>query len=304
MLDWLNQFANDIGDAATGLWTAVFWLYSLLVAVARFLFGVDAAIWNFADNALNKVASFFHTLWDLFFKALVLKLLAAVRALHKWLEDHLKPIVDWLVKARQWLDRIFRQYIKPLLNMIQHVRQFLQILRLLGVKWAAALDAKLGKFEGAIAGLFLTVRSILTGFIDIANCLADPLNLFRRPTAVLSIRRILPSLVKVTTGRPIGYFLPSPRKGAPVGIGQMPLNFNLSDPTMNPPASSYFSGDDGLGTFQGFTDGQVPDDGAVDDLTILEYFDDGLYDPPACGDPVQCLLAYQTSIFASVGAKQ
>jgi hypothetical protein len=305
MLDWLDQFASDVGDAASAtLLAAIIWVFSLLVTVANFLFAIDAALFNFTEGVFTNIGKLFHSLWNLFFQGLILNIFKALRALHKWLEDHLKPIIAWLLKARAWLQRIFQQYLKPFLNMIQRMRQFLLVLRLLGVKWAAALDAKLAQLEGRIAGIFLTVQGVLNGAIDILNCLADPLNLFRRPTAVLSIRRIIPSLVRVTTGYPIGFFMPSPRSNAPAGIGQLPLNFDSSDPSMNPPASSYFTGDDGLGAFSGFTDGAIPDDGAVDDLTILDYFNDGLYPPPNCSDPVSCLAAYQQAAFASVGQKQ
>ena len=289
MLDWLLDFTNDLGAASAAIWDALVFLFNLLVAVAKFLLQLIEDIWDALVAVFKKVASFFHMLWEDFFKKIFLGLFNVLRKLHGWLEAHLGPVIKFLGKVRNYLDRIFRLYIKPFLNMIQHVRRFLEILRLLGVKWAAALDAKLGKFEADIAGLFLTLRGIVTAGIDILNCLADPLNLFRRPTAVLSIRRIIPSLVRVTTGLPIGYFLPSPRKGVGAGLGFLPDNFDPSDPTMNPPASSYFSGDDGLGAFSGFTSGEVPDDGAVDDLTVLDYFNTDLYPPPQCTDWISCL---------------
>jgi len=301
MFDWLDQFANSLGDAAASIIAALQFLFALLVAVANFLYQLIAAVFNFLVNILKKIASFFHWLWDNFFKRIFADLLKAIRAAHQWLETHLGPFVKWMQQARAWLDRMFRLYIKPFLNMLQHVRQYLQILRLMGVKWAGALDARLGQIEGRIAGIFLEARAILTGFIDIANALADPLNLFRRPTLVLSIRRIIPSLVRVTTGLPMGYFLPSPRKNAAPGLGPTPFNFDPGNAAVNPPASEYFSNDDGLGTFSGFADGSIPDDGAVDDLSVLDIFDDGLYDTPLCQDAVHCLTVLQTQAYARIG---
>lgn len=289
MWDWLSGLANDLGGAAASLWAAIQFLFGLIVAVFQYLYKLVAAVFSFFLDLLKKVSTFLHTLWDHFFKRIFVDVMNAIRKLHSWLELHLGPFIKWLQQARAYLDRIFRLYIKPMLNLIQHVRQYLQILRLLGVKWAGALDAKLGQLEGKIAGIFLQVRAILTGFIDIANAIADPLSLLRRPTLVLSIRRTIPALVKVVTGLPLGYFLPSPHKNAPPGLGFMPLNFNPSDPNQNPPASSYFQFDDGLGPFQGFASGTVPPDSAVDDLTILDYFDDGLYGPPPCDDLVSCI---------------
>lgn len=301
MWDWLDNLANDISGQVATIYAAITWLFTVLVKVANFLWAVDLAIAEFAETTKAHIVDFFHSLYTLFLAALIAKLIAAVRALHKWLETKLKPIIDFLVALRKLINHYFNTYVKPFLNMLQHVRQYLGILRLLGVKWAGALDNRLGQIEGAIAGIFLQMRAILNAGIDILNCLADPLNLFRRPTAVLSIRRILPSLVRVSTGYPIGFFLPSPRAGSPLGVGQLPLNFNPQDPAMNPPASSYFSGDDGLGAFSGFTDGEVPDDGAVDDLTALEFFDDSLYASPVCTDLDSCIqLTVQTGATATL----
>jgi hypothetical protein len=295
MLDWLTSFANDLGGL-TALWQALVFLFNLLVAVANFLLKLILQLWDIIKSVVGWVAKVFKTLWDSFFKKIFVSLFNALRKLHGWLEAHLGPIIKWIQHARAYLDRLFRLYVKPILNMLQHVRQFLGVLRLLHIKWAAALDAKLGKVEADIAGLFLAVRGILTGAIDILNCLADPLNLFRRPTAVLSIRRIIPSLVRVLTGRPMGFFLPSPRKGVGAGLGPLPFNFTPSDTAFNPAASSYFAGDDGLGAFQGFANGTIPDDASVDDLQPLDYFNSDLYPAPDCSDFITCLQQHTATM--------
>src|SRR5437764_11983874 len=97
-------------------------------------------------------------------------------------------------------------------------------------------------------------------------------------------------MVRMLTGRPPGYFFPSPRSGSRGGIGHVKANFNPHDPTQNPPASAYLPGDDGLGNFQGFLAGQVPSDGAVDDVDMLDYFDDSLWPEPTCNDIVSCIV--------------
>jgi hypothetical protein len=298
--DWWQGITDAIGGDIAIIWQAIIALAQAIASVFAYLWKLIQDIFNFLVSVLRKVGQFLHTLWDGFFKRIFTGLYSALVKLHQWLEARLRPLLTFLTKVRAYWDRLFKLYVKPLLNMIQHVRQFLGVLRLLGVKWAAALDAKLGKFESDIAGLFLQVRAILTGTIDILNALADPLNLFRRPTAVLSMRRIIPALVKVTTGLPLGYFMPSPRKGAPLGLGFLPDNFNPADPSQNPPASSYFAFDDGLGTFSGFANGVTPDDSAVDDLTILDYFDDGLYGPPLCNDAASCLAVLQAQAYAGI----
>jgi hypothetical protein len=291
MLDWLLNTASALSGLAAAIWQAILFLFNLIIALAQFLLRLILAVLNYLADLLKKVAGFFRMLWNSFFKRIFADFFNVVRRLHGWLEQHLGPIIRYIQKMRAYMDRLFRLYVKPFLNMIQRVRQFLQVLRLLHVKWAAALDAKLAKVEADVASLFLAVRGILTGAIDILNCLADPLNLFRRPTAVLSIRRIIPSLVRVLTGLPPGYFMPSYRPGARPGLGPLPFDFTPGDPVYNPPASSYFATNDGLGLFEGFANGEVPDDGAVDDLEILDIFDDGLWPDTGCSDAASCLQA-------------
>lgn len=289
MWDWFTGGIGDLGGDIAALWGAIAWLATGVIAIADFLQKEILSMADFFKALIGKIGSLLQAIWLSFFKKIFTNAINALRKVQQWLESHLAGIIKFLQEERKWWDRMFRLYVQPILNLIQHVRQFLGILRLLGVKWAAALDAKLGKVEADIAGVFLAIRSVLTGFLDIVNALADPMNLLRRPTLVLSIRRILPTLCRVTTGLPLGFFLPSPRGNAPPGLGFLPDNFTASDPTYNPPASSYFLGDDGLGAFQGFTDGALPDDGAVDDLTLLDYFDEELYPPDQCTDLATCL---------------
>ncbi|HWY55746.1 MAG TPA: hypothetical protein VNZ03_14860 [Terriglobales bacterium] len=288
MWDWLDAFSNSLGDAAASIIAALQFLYALLVAVAQFLYSLLVAVFNFLVNILKKVAAFLHTLWDSFFKKIFTDIINAIRKLHAWLELHLGPFIKWLQQARAFLDRIFRLYIKPILNLIQHVRQYLQILRLLGVKWAGALDARLGQIEGAIAGIFLRIQGYLNAVIGIVNSLSDPLGLFRRPTFVMSMRRIFPSFMRGVSGMPLGYFFPSPRSNAGNGLGPTQFPLNLTNTTQNPLPSGYLGGDDGLGNFGGW-DGVDPlADTSMDGMTVLDYFNDDLYPEPVCSDPVSC----------------
>ena len=162
MWDWLNNAGMTLGDAAASIMAALNFLFALLVGVFQFLYQLITAVFNFFLDLMKKLATFLHTLWTSFFKRIFVDVMNAIRKLHSWLELHLGPFIKWLQQARAYLDRIFRLYIKPMLNLIQHVRQYLQILRLLGVKWAGALDAKLGQLEGKIAGRSTGVVSALS----------------------------------------------------------------------------------------------------------------------------------------------
>jgi hypothetical protein len=157
--DFLGNLGAGLGGTLAAVWDAIAGLATTLVWFAHTIIDILRKLWNLLGDLFKRIGNFFRHLWNNFFKRIFPDLMNAIRKVHTWLELHLRPIINWLVKARQWYDRMFRMYLKPMLNMIQHVRQYLQILRLLGVKWAGALDAKLGKFEADIAGLYYSHAS-------------------------------------------------------------------------------------------------------------------------------------------------
>jgi len=301
-VDFLDGLLDALGAAIDDIIAFLQWLLQELVAIFTYMWDVFAGSDNYLYGQNFYGESIFKTIWNSIIKKILLDIVLVLTKIHDWLEDHLGPIVDFLKKARAWFDRIFKQYIKPFLQLLQFVRKFLEILRLFGVKWAAKLDAVLAKVQADVMNVFLQVKAFLNGIIDILNILTDPLGLLRKPTIVLSMRRTFLSMVRVVTGRPPGWYFPSPVKGAAVGLGPVAGNTKFTNPLTNPPGSSFLGGDDGLGGFSGFTSGQVPDDGAVDDIDPLDYFNEDLWPAPTCTDAATCLAALQSQAYQSISS--
>lgn len=281
------------------------WLVGAIVAAFTYLYDLLAAVFNFFYSLAKTIGQFFVTLWNDFFKGIFTSLWSAIVKVHDWLESILGPIVQFIQKIRAWVDWFFQTYVKPFLNILSQVRNFLNILRAFGIKWAAQLDAFLGKVQADVAGYFLKVQGYLNSIIGIVNSLSDPLGLFRRPTFVMSMRRIFPSFARGISGMPLGYFFPSPRKGAPLGIGPTPYPFDPSNTQQNPPPSGYLNYDDGLGDFGGADPGSILPDDSMDGMTPLDFFNDDAYPDPECSDPVACLATFQQQAFAAIpGASQ
>jgi hypothetical protein len=243
---------------------------------------------GYAEGLFKPLASLFDFIWKGIILGLISHILNALRSLHQWLESKLGPIIAALHQMRVFLDRNFNLYIKPILNVIQKARQFLVILRALGVKWAGKLDQRLLKVETDITTIFLGVRGFINGSIDILNAIADPLGLLRRPSLVLSLRRVFNTSVTAFAGRGVGTFFPTPPKTQqvpPVTGGTKAAQPAYSGD--NGP-SSYFSDDDGLGDFGGYSSGNVIPDSAVDSVNPLDYFNQDLWPGPVCSDPVAC----------------
>jgi hypothetical protein len=300
MWDWLGGLGDQAGALISDVIVFLQWLVLELIGLFQYLYRLLAFIFNFFIGVLQAVGKFFAYLWQSVIKPLFSELWGAIVKVHAWLESILSPIIKFLQQVRYWVNWFFTTYVKPFLNILSQIRQFLNVLKAFGVKWAAQLDAVLGKIQADVASTFLKINGYLNAIIGIVNSLADPLGLFRRPTFVMSMRRIFPSFARGISGMPLGFFFPSPVKGIGGGQGVPSFPLNFANTTQNPPPSSYLSGDDGLGDFGGVDEGTTIPDDAMDSMDPLDFFNDDLYPAPACGDPVSCLAQLQAAAFAAI----
>jgi hypothetical protein len=243
-----------------------------------------------ATDALSKLAQKIKAalqglgafLWKQTIKNLVLKIWDAIKKAQEWLERHLRPLIDFLKRLQKLYRQYYNRYLRPMLLMIQHVRQYLQILSLLHIKIAQKLDAYLANLQAKLVHSFATVMGTINLLVDISNALVDPRYLIRKPALLLSIRRQLPALIHAITGRPPGYWFPSPKgsAGGPFAPPKSPLLGG--DPLWSAPTSSYLSGDDGIGDLSGFADVFTFTDGSVDQVEPLDYFNEDMYPDKLC----------------------
>lgn len=288
-MGFFDDLLLALSDLAGVLEQVIAFIFSLLVQVAQFLWAGLQLVGKFFFTLLQDVGKFFGHLWDNFFKGIFSRILQGIASFGKWLHNIFGPVVKWLRQASQFIDRIYRRYLRPILRWIQIARVFLQLLKALHIKWAAKLDSILGKVQHDIQQGYLFIKGILNTVIDLLNILSDPTNLLRRPTTLLSIRRILHALIRQTTGLPPGFFIPSPSKFAPLGLGALPRNFDPNNPLHNPPPSYYLTLDSGVPSFESLGPGDTIDDTAVDQVGALDFFNGATFPLSPCVDPVQCL---------------
>lgn len=287
-MDFLDNLLADLGQIAAEIGAALAYLFELIVSVFIFLWNVLVLVAQFFLGLMGDIGKFFAHIWDNFFKGIFTRLLTAIGTFGKWLHAIFGPVVKFLRNVSRYIDRIYNRYARPILRILRIARVFLTLLRALGIKWAGKLDSILGKIQTDIQRAFLTVKQYLNVMIDLLNILADPSNLLRRPTTLLSLRRIFHAFIRQVTGVPPGFFLPSPSKFAPPGLGFLPANFDPRDPLQNPPPSYYLAYDGGVQDFSFLAPGDTIDDGAVDDVEALDYFSSDAYPGPDCIDIASC----------------
>ena len=238
-LDFLDQqgLLNDFWELLAQM---VGWVVNVFQRALGFVWGGLLWLFDQLKTAAKLLAKPFQFLWDHFFKGILTRIANAIIALHRWLEDHLGPVIRFLMKVRAYIDRIFNRYIRPILNMIQRVRQVLAVFRALHIKLAEELDAQLARIQGDIARVFLTVRGTLNQVIDVANALTDPTRLVRLIAISVAGRRAAAAIVRIFTGLPIGLFIPNFRADAPAWEKPVLTSKDLTDPARNPLAGSLF----------------------------------------------------------------
>lgn len=289
MFDLLGGIFDFLGGGiSSALASFVDFLYQLIVSVFQVLYQLLGFVVQFFGTVFKAIANFFDKLWNGFFKGIFTKVWNALKAAHSWLEAKLGPVVKYLQHLRDVLQRYFNLYIRPILLFIQRVRQFLQILTALHIGFAQKLDAYLAQVQAKIVQSFAVVIGTINTLTNVANALMDPTYLLRKPALLLSIRRQIPSLIRVLTGRPPGYFFGAPgvTASSPFSLPKFP--FSLTDPAQNPPASSFLSHDDGIADTSAFASDFMVSDGAVDETEPLPYFDDDLYPAAPCDNPAHC----------------
>jgi hypothetical protein len=272
-----GDFLNSVfGDVAVFIGEIVRFLQALLVLLIQlfvFLWNAIVLVAQYALNALKATARFFAHLWKGFFNTILPKVLDVIRKVHKWLESHLRPVINWLKKAQVWMEHHVWAPLRAYIQFLQRIRRYLLILRLLHIKWAEKLDQRLSRTESELAHTFLLVRGYFNQIISWVNAASDPLRLGRMVLAATFGRRMTAAVVRVITGLPIGFFFPHEGKGSHLYEQKVHSASALTDPRRNPPASDILFSLSPL-PVDGFTsDDPTPSDAEIDGLETTPYFD-------------------------------
>jgi hypothetical protein len=267
-------------------------IFGFFPGVGTFLAGLGTILQSLG-GLLRSLVTFLQTLWQWIVKHIIGGILKALRSAHEWLETHLQPIIDAIRTEQKALQKLFNTYIRPILIFLQRVRQFVHILALLHIGIAQRLDSYLTNLQNKILTSFYTVTAALNTLTNILLALQDPEYLIKHPVLLISIRRQIPALLQALTGRPPGYWFPSPKGSAGGVFAPPPIVKNYDVPRPLAPTSSLLSNDGLPADLNPFVNCYEYAPTAVDQVQPLDYFNDDLYPTTMCtnGDPVPCLLS-------------
>lgn len=255
-------------------------------------FGALSTLLDALGQLAKKLLGLLQHIWQFIVKKIIGGILSAIASLSAWIEGKLQPLLTFLKNLRNILARYYNTYLRPFMLYLQRVRQFLSILAALHIKIAQRLDTFLGNLQAKILKGFYTVTGAINTLTQILLALQDPQYLIRHPVLIISIRRQIPALIAAVTGRPPGYWFPSP-KGAKGGNFAPPAyTLPLPSQSTTPPVSSYLTNDGLPEDLSVMVDCYEYTSDGVDQVEPLDYFNDDLYPATLCpyDDPAKCLL--------------
>lgn len=195
----LSGLLSFIGGAITGSTGA---LISWAAAGFSTLFGNDTIIAGvltdfikWTTKAVGAIVGFIGALWNWLRDSILKKIIDTIRKIHDYLKNLFKPLTDMINRYRLMLRQLFQQYVKPILDFLQRVRKVLLIFRLLGFKWAKALDARIVKFENEISAAFLGTWRNLNILSDWINFIVDPFGLIQPAVWLGSIAQSIGAII-------------------------------------------------------------------------------------------------------------
>lgn len=198
LLSWASD-AIDSQIAAVVAWTLAGFgtLFGDISAVNSLLGGLADAV----HSILASLWTWLNQLWQWLYTHLIQKLQDLINRIHDFLKRIFGPIVKWIQQAIATYKQLWNTYVKPIYDFLQRLRRVLVLFRLLGFKWAAALDARIVALENAITTSFLGVLANLNRIADWINFIIDPTGIFAPGVWLGSIAQSVGAIIGVIFGQ-------------------------------------------------------------------------------------------------------
>lgn len=150
-------------------------------------------------TAIQAIIIFLDGLWNKYLNPLLNKIWDILCKIQDFLRRILGPLVCLLKWLHCWQQFIFSQYIKPMYDLLQRLRRALVIFRLLGFKWAQALDARIVKMETNLTSAFMAVWANLNLLSNWINYILDPTGIFQPNVWLRSIMQSIGAIIAIAT---------------------------------------------------------------------------------------------------------
>jgi hypothetical protein len=146
-----------------------------------------SALFGWLGGLLSALGAFFKEAYEWLRKHILRHIVAVLTAAYEIAAQIATQIKKILQTIRNWYFKHVYPIQKKILEVISVTRVFLSLLRLLGVKWAAKLDADLQKIAGYVTLSILYVLNALNTLSSYMDLIVDPGMILARPFLAASI---------------------------------------------------------------------------------------------------------------------
>jgi hypothetical protein len=162
-----------ITDAINGTW-------GNLVIGLGFVYNVIRDVLEFLKNLIQIIyRGLVHIISDILHGHL-LDALHDIQKLFHAIHDLFAPIINFIQKLRGWFYQYIYPWIKLVQNILSVIRAFLAAFRVIGVKWAAKLDADIARIQGYLTTALQDIVGTLNQASTWLNFMTDPTGIFRK----------------------------------------------------------------------------------------------------------------------------
>jgi len=211
------SFSGFLSGAVQAIASAIrnvfIFLVQALQAVFVFLYNLLSAVFNFMMKVFQNIGKFFRHVWDNYLKNFFFKLAQLYAKLRAALAKIFGPLLRWLRKIREWLDKNYWPMVKRQLAMLHQLRQILSIFKAFNIKWAKALDERLAKTEQIIIHNTRVIYAKLNEVITLVNLAMDPLQLLILNAKTRGLLNAINDFILGVTGQTLNAWLGGPAFG-------------------------------------------------------------------------------------------
>ncbi len=129
---------------------------------------------DWLQGVFGAIGRMFSHIWQWLMKHIIRHIIAVLTAAYEILDNIVQIFAGILRKIRDWYFRHVFPIQKAILEVIARLRVALSLLRLLGVKWAAKLDADLQKIQSWVTTSIQDVTTTLNTLSSYADLIIDP----------------------------------------------------------------------------------------------------------------------------------
>ena len=156
-------------------------------------------LFGWVGGLLSAIGNFFKHAYEWIVRHVIQQIIGVLRVAWDILNGILYPVVKFLRRIRAWYFKHIFPIQHAILEVISRVRVALSLLRLLGVKWAAKLDAELQKIQSYITQSIQDVVGTLNTMQSYLSLMLDPTMILRKDFFAATLFSSLGSLKRATS---------------------------------------------------------------------------------------------------------